>query len=949
MLEFGLPILLYALSFIISVVIGVYTFQNRQIRGTFTFAIYAFCQAQWTLGYIFELSAPTLEAKIFWDNFQYLGSFLVPVSIVIFALAYTTTITDKQLVALAVGLSIFPIVGTILAFTNDLHGLVAIDYRLLEYPPFNALYYDLGMALGLLAMYSYALSFAGVTLLLNYNRKVKDLLRTQLWFILIGLIIPLFTSFSFIFDITLNGQRDFQPITFGIGNIFVAIGLFRYRFFSLVPVARERVLQAMNDAVIVIDNDQRILDINPRAQAMFFSEIAALGKFLSDVLSWLAPHITTHSIQKELQILNGDKQSYYELTTSEILDEANQRSGTLIIIRDVTDKIMALRAIEDARFQAELLADISDAMNSAQSEDDLLVAFSAILVQHMPTRTALMYVDYEDGEVTQLRTVALQNDKGENIPLSTFNRLLNYTPEEFPLINKILNTDFPLYIENVHKTNLLGEIEMDVVNKVGFSAMIIIPLRTQERHEAFMVINWRDYHIFPESLRTMIELLSPRLAENITARRATLQVLEAQKETEMFYRLSQEINGAVTYTQILDAFANVFGPFDFMTTLLVPDHFDFKTAKQATVVAILIPGEKTSDATDTLVPLLRTETYEKHMLLIEDTNSAFVENKADTELYKSFGIQSILIADCVLGERVIGRLNFSSPTLYHFTPFDKRLIRGLSDLVAAALERSRLYDEQVKIADQLRAVDQMKSQFLASMSHELRTPLNAILNFTEFVSLGMLGVVNDKQKDALGKSLDSAKHLLSLINDVLDMTKIEAGMMKLFIEENIDLTNELNTIIATGKTLLQDKPVTLIQDVDADLPLIVGDKRRIRQILLNLLSNACKFTEKGSVTLSVKKRQEELLFAVIDTGPGISPDDQEIIFEPFRQTEHGIRHAGGTGLGLPITKKLVEAHGGKLWLESDAGQGASFYLTLPIRSEVLVLEMQQSFAISTNR
>lgn len=172
--------------------------------------------------------------------------------------------------------------------------------------------------------------------------------------------------------------------------------------------------------------------------------------------------------------------------------------------------------------------------------------------------------------------------------------------------------------------------------------------------------------------------------------------------------------------------------------------------------------------------------------------------------------------------------------------------------------------------------------------------------------------------------------------------------MKLFIEENIDLISELNTIVATGKTLLQGKPVVFVQDVDADLPRLVGDKRRIRQILLNLLSNACKFTDKGTVTLSVKKRQDELLFAVIDTGPGISPNDQDLIFEPFRQTEHGIKHAGGTGLGLPITKKLVEAHGGKLWLESEVGQGSSFYLTLPIQSEMLISEMKQSLVIANH-
>ncbi|MDX2074924.1 MAG: histidine kinase N-terminal 7TM domain-containing protein [bacterium] len=1114
MLEFGLPLVFYLISFFVSVVIGVYTFQNRQIRGVLTFSLYAFCQAQWTLGYIFELIASTLQEKIFWDNFQYLGSFLVPVNIFVFALTYTTKISMKRIVQLSLGLSLFPLIGTLLAFTNESHGLVASNYEIIANNPFNILHYDFGDMLGVLAIYSYVLSFAGIFLLFRHNSKVTGLFRIQLWLIIIGLVIPLVSSFSFIFDITLNGQRDFQPITFGLGNIFIAIGLFRYKIFNLVPVARERVLQSMNDAVIIVDNDQRIMDINPIAKEMLFKGVSPLGKFVNESLLWLAPHITTTNIETELQIWDGDKRTYYELMTNEILDDNQKRSGSLILIRDVTDKALALRAIEDARFQAELLADISDAMNSAQSEDDLLIAFSAVVVQYLPSRTALMYVDYEDETVVQLRTVALQDEHGENLPIESMSALMNFTPEQFPLVNKLLNTDTPLYIENIYKTDLFGEIELNVMNRAGYKAIIIAPLRTQERHEAFLVINWDNYQVFPQPLRTMIELLAPRLAENITARRASLQVEEAQRETELFYRLSQAINATVTYTQILDAFADVFGPFNFNTVLMVAENYDFATAKNGRVVATLQASEKTAVAVDILVPLLRTQTYENRLLHIEDTENSPLVDDEDSQMYKAFGIQSLLITDCVLGNRAIGRLNFSTSTLhrftafeqrlirglsdltaaaierswlylqaqdaqketelfyrlsqsinatlthtqildafadvfgpfnfvtnlivaenydfatasyakvvavlgkgektsraldtiiprwnphtgidriiqinnideytlahpgeadvyantgmkallgidcvlgnriigrigfasnvpYNFTEFDRRLIGGLADLIAAALERARLYQEQVQIAEQLRAVDQMKSQFLASMSHELRTPLNAILNFTEFVSLGMLGQVNDKQKDALGKSLDSAKHLLALINDVLDMTKIEAGMMKLFIEDNIDLTQELNTILATSKTLLHDKPVVLIQDIDPDLPRLVGDKRRIRQILLNLMSNACKFTEKGSITLSVKKRHDELLFAVIDTGPGIAPQDQDVIFEPFRQTEHGIKHAGGTGLGLPITKKLVEAHGGKLWLESDKGQGASFYLTLPIHSETLISEMQLSLA-----
>jgi signal transduction histidine kinase len=238
-----------------------------------------------------------------------------------------------------------------------------------------------------------------------------------------------------------------------------------------------------------------------------------------------------------------------------------------------------------------------------------------------------------------------------------------------------------------------------------------------------------------------------------------------------------------------------------------------------------------------------------------------------------------------------------------------------------------------KAKEEAEEANHVKSQFLASMSHELRTPLNAILTFTELIAMGTFGPVNEEQVDYLQKSLSSGKHLLALINDVLDITKIHSGMMKLFIEDDFDVAHELKEITATAEQLLAGKPVQLVTDIDSDFPPLRCDKRRIRQVLLNLVSNAVKFTEKGTITLSAKKRSDEVLFAVIDTGPGIPADQHDLIFEPFVQTETGIKHAGGTGLGMPISKQLILAHGGRLWIESTPGAGSAFYAAVPVQSD----------------
>jgi signal transduction histidine kinase len=183
--------------------------------------------------------------------------------------------------------------------------------------------------------------------------------------------------------------------------------------------------------------------------------------------------------------------------------------------------------------------------------------------------------------------------------------------------------------------------------------------------------------------------------------------------------------------------------------------------------------------------------------------------------------------------------------------------------------------------------------------------------------------------------VDSSRHLLSLINDVLDMSKIESGSLTLFVEENVKLTSVLETVVNTGKSLVTDKSVEIQTEIGDELPMIRGDRQRILQILLNIMSNACKFTETGYVKLRAYQDVDNMVFAIEDTGPGIAAEDMTFVFEAFKQTTTGLRQGAGTGLGMPISRSLAEAHGGKLWLESEPGKGAKFFVSLPIKSSTL--------------
>ena len=291
----------------------------------------------------------------------------------------------------------------------------------------------------------------------------------------------------------------------------------------------------------------------------------------------------------------------------------------------------------------------------------------------------------------------------------------------------------------------------------------------------------------------------------------------------------------------------------------------------------------------------------------------------------------------LVSDELVGVLDLQSELVGRFQESETQIFSTLAEQIAIAVRNAQLYRAQEHLARELERDDLMKSQFLASMSHELRTPLNAIINFTQLIAMGVAGPVTDEQLTMLNTTLSSSKHLLQLINDVLDISKIQAGKLSLYIEENVNLNEEIQAVIDMAEPLLQkqnaslEQPIRFIQDIDKDMPLTACDRRRIRQVLLNLLSNAIKFTEQGSITFSAKKSGEHFVFAVMDTGLGIPEEMQTRIFEPFIQVKSDIAHMQGTGLGLPISRSLVEAHGGDLWVESKIDEGTTFFFTLPYR------------------
>jgi len=306
------------------------------------------------------------------------------------------------------------------------------------------------------------------------------------------------------------------------------------------------------------------------------------------------------------------------------------------------------------------------------------------------------------------------------------------------------------------------------------------------------------------------------------------------------------------------------------------------------------------------------------------------DSRVRTNLIES-GVRAVLAVPMIHQDRLIGCLGVTRNGPGDFPPETIDLLRTFATQSALAIQNARLFRELADKSRQLEVASQHKSEFLANMSHELRTPLNAIIGFSEVLSERMFGELNEKQEEYLKDIYASGTHLLSLINDILDLSKIEAGRMEL------ELTDfHLPTALDNALTLVRERAgrrsITLHTAVDPRLGQIQADERKIRQIVLNLLSNAIKFTpEGGRIEVGAVPKDGSVEVSVSDTGVGIAPEDQEAVFEEFRQVGAADKKVEGTGLGLTLCRKFIELHGGRIWIKSQVDVGSTFTFTIPVR------------------
>ncbi len=577
-------------------------------------------------------------------------------------------------------------------------------------------------------------------------------------------------------------------------------------------------------------------------------------------------------------------------------------------------------ALEQQTATSEILRVISDSPSDVRPILDAVAGRAARLCE---AAAAAIYVL----EGAMLRRTAVHGPEelqgSETLP---------YMPGT--LTGKVIAEGKPIHIEDLERMQAEFPMTWERAQSVGRQqTMLAVPLMREGRPFGTMFLRRTEVRPFTDKQIALSRIFADQAAigiENVRLFNETKEALEQQKASaEVLGAISSSIaDTKPVFDKILQSCVNLFEGHQVGILLVREDGFAHAAAlyrrlgdgKQITPVPV-----SDQSATGRAISSREVQHY-PDILGGKDVPPALIVNA------RAFDIKSGLFAPMLWEGRGIGCIYVGREYTGEFSDKAIRLLKTFADQAVIAIQNARLFREIQEKSAQLEVANKHKSEFLANMSHELRTPLNAIIGFSEVLSERMFGELNDKQADYMKDIHESGKHLLSLINDILDLSKIEAGRMELELS-SFDLPGALSNAMTLVRERAQRHNIGLSLEVDKRLGAFEADERKFKQIVVNLLSNAVKFTpDGGKVDVSAKRFDGKLEVAVRDTGIGIAPEDHAAVFEEFKQVGRDYtRKAEGTGLGLALTKRFVELHGGEVRLESALGKGSTFTITLPVR------------------
>ena len=585
-------------------------------------------------------------------------------------------------------------------------------------------------------------------------------------------------------------------------------------------------------------------------------------------------------------------------------------------------------ALEQQTATSEILGVISRSPTDVQPVFDT-IADTAVRLCAGTFATVVRY----DGEVVHIEALASSWKREE---ADAIRRLYPMSPSRGTIASRAVLVRDVVNIPDVQED---AEYAIrDVARSAGYRSAVGVPLLLRGVPIGAIGVGRPETGVFPEKqialLKTfadqaVIAIENVRLFTELEAR--TSELTQSVKELKALGDVGQAVSSTIDLETVLSTIVSRAAQLAGMDGGSI---WEYDEAGEA--FYLHATDRLPNDLAETLraIPMRKGEGALGRLAVtrepVEIPDFADERNYRNRDILIRSGFRSVLAVPLLREDHLLGALAVNRSSPGGFAPKVIDLLKTFATQSALAIQNARLYREIERKSRELESASRHKSEFLANMSHELRTPLNAIIGFSEVLSERMFGDINEKQAEYIGDILQSGQHLLSLINDILDLSKIEAGRMELELND-FNLPGTIDQTVMLVRERAVRRGITLRRTIDERLGSIRADERKVKQVLLNLLSNAVKFTPQGGkIDVRAAMNDGVAEVSVTDTGVGIAPEDQAAVFEEFRQVGTASRNVEGTGLGLTISRKFIELHGGRIWVTSQVGAGSTFTFTLPV-------------------
>ena len=1003
----------------ISIWVAYYAWSYRAVSGAPALALLAFAVSIWAMGYALEIAGADLSTKVVWAKVEYIGTTSIPLLWLVFCYNYFNQNRQMPFRVIA-ALGILPIVTLLLVFTTEYHGLIWSHYFISRSGDFSSLGVVHGTWFWVYWIYAYFLLLIGTYFIIRLIRHKHGLVRGQIVALIVAVIAPWVGNFLYVSGLTPVTNLDLTPYGFTIAVVSTAWAIFRFQLINLLPLARDTVVEEMEDGMIVIDADGRVADINPAATTMMGLTMAqVLGQPAVDVFSqW--PSLTEKygdilDALEEISIGEGEAQRWFELSLSPLRNKDKIIVGRLITLRDITKRRQTderLRQLSRAVEASPASIVITDVDGQIQYVNPKFTSVTGYTLQEAQGKNPrILKTDQTPPETHRQLWKTITAGKEwhgefcnrkkngelywENASISPITdpsgQIINFVAVKEDITEQ-RRMQRQLQVQNKYLT-ILHEVTLDLLNRrelddlltaiVNHAADLLnspygkvvlkegdeLVVHSFTPNQDFLMgdradrdtekLAWQahdtgnpaildDYSTWADR-RMIYDQLPLRAAAEfpvmVGERCIAVIGIGRSKPGQIF--TSEEIQMGILFSRLVGLVLDSVYLYDSAmreinerkrTEILLQesesryrqivenaDDLIYRTNADGSIAyvnptSLQLLGINDINSLlgrnylDFIVPSWRRKVrqFYAHQFLSEESNTYFefpITTSDGHELWLGQNVQVIKDADRVIGFQAVAR-----------------------DITA--IKRSQ---EALLLArDQAQEANHLKSDLLARVSHELRTPLSGILGYAELLRDDAFGTLSDEQKQVAKTIVESTEYLANMINDLLDQAQIEARKLVLRFSE-CSPGNLLHDLEEMMTVLAQKRGLVLRTILDPSAPVTVySDPQRLRQIMINLVANAIKFTKKGEVC--VKMFQPDPIhwaIQVSDTGIGISKEAQAIIFEPFQKADSSLTgYNRGVGLGLSITKQLVDMMDGQIELVSQVGEGSTFLVTLPINRRV---------------